>query len=427
MAQGKQVGTGFTNLQDILKLNANNRLGSTISSGITNTAQQARDKLAQSQGQFKQSLDTTNQGIQGSKQFGEGLINEGDKTGNVSNDDSKKFIDFQHSQYQGPVGLSNLDQISNQANQAQNLGQMTGSQGGRLELLRRYATPGSSQGYTSSRQNLDELYLGGAQNQLNQAKRQTIGLGTQAQNAGNTAEAQAQGARQGLVGAQKDLSTLLGNKYGAAQTALDSETQAARDNYNTQYGALADQTFDKTKGPLASSLPTSPDSPYNVVNQDSDAYYGYNPYSSQFFTKSEDPNKSNVASDSERARIAALSRLSEQQNPLDPNAPQYDPSKFYNFDQTSFQNAANQARDSYNQAAQPNFDFKNGTVFTSTANGPFGIKITRNYTLADVAADPQKRATAMPNLMNNLNQLNVQRQQRNMSPLSFAQLYGFNP
>ena len=55
----KRSGTGFTNLQNMMDANQNNKLGSAVSSGVAGQFNQAKDSLGQAQGQFQQQLGNT--------------------------------------------------------------------------------------------------------------------------------------------------------------------------------------------------------------------------------------------------------------------------------------------------------------------------------------------------------------------------------
>lgn len=333
----KKLGTGYTNLQDIIGANSNNRLADTLVQGVSDTSQQARQKLDEAKGAFDTDLGKTTSATTQGKQFGTGLVNQADSTGNVSQDDTSKFINFQNSQYGGPSGLQNTDAARSKAQEAESLGKDTASSGGRMELLRRYGAAGTTQPYTQSRQNLDNLYLGGSEDKLRGARQQTQGLSNNIQTASNNADVQVQNAQTDLTGAKTGISRLLADRNAALSNSLNTQLQNTITDKNAKYTSLVNGNDDQ----LAQQLGLTHGNNYYNTNQDLGVYsrndqFGVNPLAQTYFTNSADPTISNVASDQDKARLTALSQLAQQQSGLDPNATAYDPNKFYNFNKDQY-------------------------------------------------------------------------------------------
>lgn len=189
----RKTGTGFTNLQRILDANKNNKLASTIGTGVTNTANQVRQNLQtdvdtfnkdaeaqklntiENQNRYKGLLANPTQNAPGTPLAPPRMETFGTDVNQQSIDD---FSRFRAGLYSGPTDLKNAAQLKVQAEEAQALGKNIANQGNKFGLLQQYfGTPT----YTRGQQGLDSLLMGGAP-ELQQARRQTVGLNKLADN-----------------------------------------------------------------------------------------------------------------------------------------------------------------------------------------------------------------------------------------------------
>lgn len=232
-------GSGFTNLNRVLQANQGNRLGTAVSGGVQNLGQNVRTQTQQAQGSFqeqaqKNRLDTDeakqersniigrfNQpsqpstGTQAAPQSGntvatrplaEPLPALEDKGVNrsgqpnapvqssgftpVTDDEVQKFTRFRTGTYAGPKQLDGYDDLSGKAAEAEQVGALSRSAGGRQELLRRFV---GGRDYTQGEQRLDTALLGlTGQEGLSEARRATRGLGMDVAQANQSAAGLAQ-------------------------------------------------------------------------------------------------------------------------------------------------------------------------------------------------------------------------------------------
>lgn len=226
-----RVGSGFTNLRQIMQANVGSRLGGAVAGGIQGQAQQTKAALQQGQGQFQESAQAGRLGTAQDIQRQQQILQDPTK---ASEADIKEYERFRAGQYGGPKGIQNISELRAQAAQAQGLGQLTGTQGGRQALLQRYAAAPQT-GYTSGKSRLDMLLLGqqGAE-QLKQARRGTAGLEGQVLRGQTAAQEQArqyaqeaagfgEQAKGAVSGQLTDLSTALGKRAETAKTTREAE------------------------------------------------------------------------------------------------------------------------------------------------------------------------------------------------------------
>lgn len=184
----QQAGTGFTNLSRYLQANKANKLGGAVSSGIQQAGQQAGNALNQAGQAFQQGVSAEKERLgQQSQYVGRTLGNIPEAT----DKDVSNFGNILNAQSLGPTGVSNAAELRSKSQEAQKLGQATGSEAGRFGLLQRYIGRGNQ--YSAGQQNLDQMLLGQTgQQQLRSARSGTIGLGQQAERQFNAAQAQGQ-------------------------------------------------------------------------------------------------------------------------------------------------------------------------------------------------------------------------------------------
>lgn len=340
----RKSGSGFTNLQKILKANKNNKLGTTLISGVGGAVDKAKGSIAGAQGKFQGQLDESRQAQADDKSFKENLFGRLDSSPtSVGKEDIDKFLAIGKAQYEGPTGIQEPSQLTGQADEAEGLGNLAGSRGGRVELLRRFATQGSRPQYTRSKQALDELYLAGSGDQLNQIRRSSQGIGDKARSTINLARAAGdQNARafteqQGKF--KQDLESKQSADFGSANQRLRDAVSAKNQAYQAKLNSFDPQAM-ATLG----------------VTTKRDDLYGVSPFSSRYYQATQDPTISNISSPEERAKLAALQQLSGKESTIDMNAAAYDPNNIATFDAEGFHKGVKEAQIGYNNAAQPIMD-----------------------------------------------------------------------
>lgn len=277
-----QKGTGFTNLNRILQANKGNKLGQTVAGGIQGQTQGVTTQVKSAQDQFqeeaqKNRLDTddaankrqsildrfapssgsTPQAPQTAKanlpQEQTGTPNFAKTSGTaqttqaagspVSDQEIQDFTKFRTGTYTGPKELQDSTSLYGKAQQAEALGGLSKSEGGRQELLRRFV---GGNNYTSGQKQLDSTILGQQPGQLNQAARDARGatnlVTTANQQASNLAQEYTNRAKQfGQDTVQKlgevknPLSQAVDTKVSQAQTA----EQARQANLKSMQDLLA--------------------------------------------------------------------------------------------------------------------------------------------------------------------------------------------
>jgi hypothetical protein len=188
-----QRGTGFTNLNRIIQANKDNKLGQAVSGGIQQVGQKVQDETQQAQQKFQQEAQTKRLDTQEAADKRSGILGrfgqqdqqpQAQTTGVnqdnlpnqqeapkpiVSDDEIKDFTRFRTGTYTGPKELENYGSLMGKATQAEQVGDLSRSSGGRQELLRRFV---GGQGYTQGQQRLDTTLLGqGNQDDINKARR----------------------------------------------------------------------------------------------------------------------------------------------------------------------------------------------------------------------------------------------------------------
>lgn len=282
--QAQKQGSGFTNIQQIIGANSQNKLGQTVGSGVTNTANQANQNINNAQNQFQQDSTASNQDTQSNRDYinntysniknqavpnqpssGATALDQSNAAANMytaagaaatpppstsssgaasgaysyptgaynPNQDQSKFNQFTSGQYTGPQNLSNLNNLQTQSADVNNLQNSLNSQEGRQGLLQRFV--GGNQQYGQGEQNLDALLLGrtGAP-QLSQAR-----LATQALPDLNNLSAADTAAAQTMQNRAQDLAAF--TKAGAQSTAGDINNYLTQQS--TQQQAAADAQY----------------------------------------------------------------------------------------------------------------------------------------------------------------------------------------
>lgn len=288
-------GTGFTNINRVLQANQGNRLGGAVTSGVQSAAQNVKTQAQKSQEKFQQEaqknrLDTEeakgkrdeiigrfgtpasgasqtstapqqNAAVSGTNQVANQVAQANAQPTSgasqapapiVSEDEIKDFTRFRTGTYAGPTGLEDYQTLAGQAAEAEQLGNLTRSTGGRQELLRRTV---GGEDYSQGQQRLDTLLLGQSGTQgLNQARKATRGLESDVQaanqQAGNLAQEYANRAKifgEETVGKLQGARDPLSKQIDERLSQLQKEEADRQGFFNKLQGTFAG-TAEGTKG-----------------------------------------------------------------------------------------------------------------------------------------------------------------------------------
>jgi hypothetical protein len=240
-------GTGFTNLSRILQASRGSRLGGQVASGVKQTGQQVRSQIGQAGQQFqsKASEEAKKFGQDAAKEresaiesiapvSGAQAINEEDKP--KQDDLIGRFADWRSAEYKGPKGLEDYGSLMGKVSEAEQLGRLSRTSGGKQELLRRFV---GGRDYSQGEQRLDAALLGltGAR-ELGEAQRSTRGLQSElAQQSGVASEQAQQLAKQAQQFGKDTLTQLTGKKeqiltdvaYGQGGKSLEQIVKETQD------------------------------------------------------------------------------------------------------------------------------------------------------------------------------------------------------
>jgi hypothetical protein len=256
-----QKGTGFTNLNKILQANKGNKLGQTVSGGIQGQVEGVKSQVKSAQEQFqeqaqKNRLDTQEAANKRSEILGRFAPSTGTAavppatTGPtptaqgtqpqqaqspVSEEEIKDFTKFRTGTYTGPKELQDATSLYGRAQQAEQLGGLARSEGGRQELLRRFV---GGKDYTAGQRQLDTTLLGQKPGQLGAAAREArgsvVGVEEANQQASNLAQEYANRAKAfGEETVQK-----VGETKTPISSDLDKRVQEAQKAEETRLGNL---------------------------------------------------------------------------------------------------------------------------------------------------------------------------------------------
>lgn len=251
-----QKGTGFTNLNRVLQASRGNKLGSTISGGIQQQAQGVQTQVKSAQEQFEEEakkgrLDTgeaaqkrqdilsrfapssgagTVQQQQTQPQTpAQGQAQQPQQAGQpqqaqqnkapVSDQEIQDFTKLRTGTYTGPKQLQDVQTLYGKAQQAEELGGLARSEGGRQELLRRFV---GGTGYTPGQRQLDSTILGQQPGQLGQAAREARGAVSQV----DRAAGQAAGLAQEYAGRAKSFGEETQRMVGETKAPLSQDLES---------------------------------------------------------------------------------------------------------------------------------------------------------------------------------------------------------
>lgn len=154
-------GSGYTNIQRILKASGTEggptRLAQAVTGGIQQQTTGAEQALKDVESQFGEKIDKTRTGFVAKKGQAGGALTTASAGGALSAEDIQNFQDVVGGAYTGPEGLSFNPSQRRKAAESAALAKLAGGTEGRAALLQKYV--GAPQ-YGQSKQTLDALLLG---------------------------------------------------------------------------------------------------------------------------------------------------------------------------------------------------------------------------------------------------------------------------
>jgi len=227
--QPKQSGS-FQNIKQYQQANVpgTQKLAGNVSGNIQGQAGQAQQQIGQaqqqSQQQIQQGMTQGQQALTGAQQAVGGYA--GLTPEQLEQQIQSGLGVAGQAQQLGQTGLAGAQDLYGQAAKLGELGQATGSIGGRQEILKDLIQKKYSQGQSQ----MDALLLGGnqqARQQLLAAKQATRGLGQQVGSAEQTVMSDAQRAEQELSQGVEGLQSKLGETGTAGEAELQAAAEAA--------------------------------------------------------------------------------------------------------------------------------------------------------------------------------------------------------
>jgi hypothetical protein len=343
-ASANSASGQYTNLQAYLDANKGNNQAQNLAGKVNTEVDEAANAQKQSEQSFKGLVD------QNTVKEDLGLYDKikQDPTA-LGQEDKDTFTKMRTAQYRGPKNLA--DDFSDYVNaqkensEAQQAGQATQSESGRMALLKRfYGRPD----YTQGQQKLDQLLVQndeGADSAFSAAKQRAD---KQSASFGNLKDSLNQYAQQAAE--------TTGNTAKNASNFIGQQEQGLEDNLKSNYQneiSRRDKEYNDINQALASGQITQSQAKKLRLDASQGAVklYGQNPLS--YLSKSATPTLSEFTSKGDAAKYQALADLAGQQNTLLTSPEQfgtYDPNKAVGFDTNRFQNdvTGNQAR--FNEA-----------------------------------------------------------------------------
>jgi hypothetical protein len=226
-----QRGTGFSGIKKIIGASQGSRLGEVVGGRLQQAGQNVRSDIttarqqfqtqAQQQQQQTQQQYTAAQNAMGAIALGGAPSGDmSNLAGSISPEQQQAFQALTSGEYKGPTGLTDTSQLQAKAMEAEELGQLAGSQYGRQQLLSQEF--GQRGGYGAKQSALDALILGKtAGKQLAQAQSGLTGISQNLAQAEATAQETGKSLKQQQAGYGKQLMT------GLEQQASDISRQVS--------------------------------------------------------------------------------------------------------------------------------------------------------------------------------------------------------
>lgn len=300
----KTTGTGYTNLQQYLSANQNNKLGSTLSGGIQSSVDAANQNLNQQNNTFNSELDKSNQVLNAGVNNANTIANNLSANPTAINDQNiNDYNAFKTSTYGGPKGLADNSTLQANVDNLGNVSSLAHSGTGRGELLKSYL---GAPKYTQSQQNLDSILMGPTADQsLHTSVRNAEQFTNDVNGAKQNASFRSQVAQSGLPAAQNAAADKFNTFGNNLQKTLDNRvqnTQAQNDRFSNDISKR--DLYD------LNDLGYGTDSLYN--NYTTAKTYGDG---DKYFNAAVTPNygqnisPSGLANENDRAAATALSKL----------------------------------------------------------------------------------------------------------------------
>lgn len=345
-APKQQKTTGFTNINDIVKANRQNRLGQTVSGGVSNVVGQNQQQLGQAKSQFQEQSQANQFGGQADKEKVEDTLKDPTK---ASQDVVDRFAQFRSGQYQGPKQIANKDQLQAGQQDIQSLANASKDEYGRRGLLQRFVSPNQ---YTQGQQRLDNLLLGQTGGKaLNEARRSANLYGRELTDAERSAEAQAKGLTEQASQFGKFVQGRLGEEETGLTSSVDQRVAQQRKEAEDARAAL--------KALYSKESDTITQEQYDAAQRllEKQGLAGHATFGSDALAGSAeeivgqgiiDPTRLSVGTEEDKAKSLALAKLAGKQQGLYSQADQvggYDPGSFLNRD--SINKYLTQGREAY--------------------------------------------------------------------------------
>ncbi len=404
--QPQRVGSGFTNLQRVIGANTGSRLGQAVGSGVQQQAQQVREGAQQGLQQFQQKSDQNRLGTEQHKEKVQQVIGNigGIEQKQIANqyapqqpqvstqqpqatpqqvpigtaqqlppvtnqayaptdEDIAQFSQFRSGLYQGPQNVDNIEELKAQAAEAEELGGMGSSQGGRMALAQRFAAKPASQ-YGFGQQNLDALLLGTlGGKQLQQARKQALGTFSDV----GRKEQVAQGIAGQNTGLAKKFGEDVSGQLGTLGSAYTSEAER-----RAAQAADVEKDIQNKAGEYAKRASESGELTEEAMRElgvwDDQRFFGVDPgafmkYQAGSNTAGTSPEAAAMLDPAEQAKFANLQKLlgkkAEDLGYSADKAGQFKQGKI-GYDAGAFQEARRQKEGEYNQkkdAVDKGYDF----------------------------------------------------------------------
>ncbi len=320
--QGKptQSGSKFTNIDSYLQNGNAKGFGEEFGGKIQSGINEAKSNFDTGANAIENKINSSGY-VPSQEEINSTVANAGSGT---SDEDVKKFQGWTGQSYKGPTSVSDSngawDQYWNKANEANTAAKQSGTEAGRFALLDKYY---GRPNYNFGEKSLDNLLVqnGGGFNNSQDLQNQAAKLNSYGkQQADKVASDAAQRAGQ-IEQSKQAANTAVSGAIGNFQSDLDkrvadenqkrlAESSGLYSDFDT--GAITDQDYAKLG-----------------LTQGEDIY-GLNP--SQYLTQGQSLNKSNVASDADYAKYAALSKLAGVDPTYLTGAPQAAATPAYSFD-----------------------------------------------------------------------------------------------
>jgi hypothetical protein len=236
----KEKGSGFTNIQKVIDANKGNRLGSAVSSNLTEMGQKTQQAVNNAVDRFSQQME---QGALGEKQKQEreNVLNKVEQGQAIDDQDIQSFSRFRQGQYTGPRGIENKEQLLEQADRGQAIAGSVGTQQGRQGLLQQFA---ASPKYTRGALRTDALLLGQEAPKLQEAATGLRSVSRNVQTAARSAEEQAKQAELKTQEFGRETEKILEDRYNQTMNPVEQAQKEALDKYTrqqTKFGELQNE------------------------------------------------------------------------------------------------------------------------------------------------------------------------------------------